>query len=71
MTGRDAHRAATFVLSLLMAAIGVALIVQVADGHGSVASARLLLGVLFLAAGGGRIYLERKRARQRGDQDVG
>jgi predicted membrane channel-forming protein YqfA (hemolysin III family) len=62
MTGRDAHRAATFVLSLLMAAIGVALIVEVADGHGSVTSARLLLGVLFLAAGAGRIYLERKRA---------
>jgi len=71
MTGRDAHRAATFVLSLLMAAIGVALIIQVADGHGSVASARLLLGVLFLAAGAGRIYLERKRARRGGDRDVG
>jgi hypothetical protein len=41
---------ATFMLSPPMAAIGVALIVQVPDGHGGVASARLLLGVLFLAA---------------------
>jgi len=62
---------ATFVLSLLMAAIGVALIVQVADGHGSVASARLLLGVLFLAAGAGRIYVERKRARRRAPRRAG
>jgi predicted membrane channel-forming protein YqfA (hemolysin III family) len=71
MSGRDAHRAATFVLSLLMAAIGVALIIQVAEGHGSVTSARLLLGVLFLAAGSGRIYVERRRARRGGDRDVG
>jgi predicted membrane channel-forming protein YqfA (hemolysin III family) len=71
MSGRDAHRAATFVLSLLMAAIGVALIIQVAEGYGSVASARLLLGVLFLAAGTGRLYVERRRARRGGDRDVG
>jgi hypothetical protein len=63
MTGRGAHRSGTFVLSVLMAAIGLALIAQVVGGHGGVISARLLLGLLFLAAGIGRLYLEYKRGR--------
>ena len=49
--------------SLLMAVIGVALIVEAVGGHGSVISPRLLLGLLFIAAGGGRLYLEAKRGR--------
>ena len=49
--------------SLVMIVIGVALIAQVAGGHGGIVSPRLLLGVLFIAAGGGRIYLETKRSR--------
>ncbi len=64
MTGRNVHRSGTFVLSALMIAIGIALIVQVVGGHGSAVSARLIIGVLFLAAGIARIYLERKRDRQ-------
>jgi hypothetical protein len=63
MTGRGAHRTGTFVLSLLMAAIGVSLIVQVLSGHGSLISPRLLLGVLFIAAGVGRMYVEVLRGR--------
>jgi hypothetical protein len=63
MTGRGAHRAGTFTLSLLMAAIGVALVVQAVSGHGSVLSPRLLLGVLFVAAGVGRMYVESRRNR--------
>jgi hypothetical protein len=65
MRGRQAHRTATFVLSLSMAAIGVALIVQAIGGGGSPISPRLLLGALFLAAGSGRLYLERRRGRAR------
>jgi hypothetical protein len=61
MTGRQVHRSGTLVFSVAMAAIGVALIVQVATGGGGVLSARLLLGVLFLAGGIARLYLERKR----------
>ena len=38
--------------SLAMAVIGVALIVEAVAGHGSVISPRLLLGLLFIAAGG-------------------
>ena len=47
--------------SLVMAAIGVALIVEAVDGHGSVISPRLLLGGLFIAAGAGRLWVEAKR----------
>jgi predicted membrane channel-forming protein YqfA (hemolysin III family) len=64
MTGRQVHRSSTIVFSVVMAAIGVALIAQVASGDGGVLSARLLLGVLFLAAGIARLYLERKRGNR-------
>ena len=63
MIGRQAHRSGTMVLSLLMAVIGVALIVEAVDGHGSAISPRLLLGVLFIAAGGGRLYVDRVKGR--------
>ncbi len=63
MNGRQAHRAGTLVLSLLMAVIGVALIAQAVDGHGGALSPRLLLGGLFIAAGAGRLYVERRRGR--------
>jgi hypothetical protein len=62
MNGRQAHRAGTLTLSLLMAAIGVALVVQAVSGHGSVISPRLLLGVLFVLAGAGRMYVEKRRS---------
>jgi uncharacterized membrane protein YedE/YeeE len=65
MTGRQVHRSGTMVFSLLMVVIGVALIAQVLGGDGGVLSARLLLGVLFLAAGIARVYLERRRGSQR------
>jgi hypothetical protein len=64
MTGRTVHSSGTVALSVLMAAIGVALIVQVIGGNGGVLSARLLLGVLFLAGGIARLWLERKRGRR-------
>ncbi len=50
--------------SLVMVVIGVALIVQVVGGHGGVVSPRLLLGLLFIAAGGGRLYVETRRGRR-------
>jgi hypothetical protein len=64
MNGRNVHRSGTLLLSVLMVAIGLALIVQVVDGNGSVISPRLLLGALFLAAGFGRLYLVRRRDRE-------
>jgi hypothetical protein len=63
MRGRTVHRSGTVVLSLLMLVIGVALIVQALGGSGSV-TGRLLLGALFIAGGGARLYIERKRGRR-------
>jgi uncharacterized membrane protein HdeD (DUF308 family) len=64
MTGRTVHRSGTVLFSVLMIAIGLALIGQTLGSGTSVLSARLLLGVLFLAAGIARLYLERKRSRE-------
>jgi hypothetical protein len=55
----------TLVLSLLMVGVGLALIVQAVIGHASSISPRLLLGVLFIAAGCGRWYVEVRRTRER------
>jgi hypothetical protein len=63
MTGPQVHRTATLVFSLLMLAIGLALIIQTVGANGSAISTRLLLGVLFLAAGVGRTYVEIRRGR--------
>jgi hypothetical protein len=46
-----------------MVAIGIALAAEAIGGAGGVLSARLLLGVLFLAGGSGRLYLEIRRRR--------
>jgi hypothetical protein len=62
MTGRQVHRTGTTLLSLAMVAIGFALVVEAIGGNG-VLSVRLLLGLLFLAGGSGRLYLEMRRGR--------
>jgi hypothetical protein len=64
MTGRTVHRSGTVLFSVLMIAIGLALIGQTLGSGANVLSARLLLGLLFLAAGIARLYLERKRSRE-------
>jgi hypothetical protein len=61
--GTQAHHSSTLVLSLLMAIIGVALIVENIGADGSVISPRMLLGILFVAAGVGRTYVELRRGR--------
>jgi hypothetical protein len=54
-------RAATQVLSAAMLVIGVAIIVRtLAEGGGALAFG-LLVGMLFVAAGAGRLYAERHR----------
>jgi hypothetical protein len=47
-----------------MVAIGVALAVEAIAGAGGVISMRLLLALLFLVAGSGRIYMEVRRGRR-------
>ncbi|HEV3228343.1 MAG TPA: hypothetical protein VGY97_02625 [Solirubrobacteraceae bacterium] len=57
-TPRRAHRAGTRLLSSLMVVIGFVLIVQAVAGEtGGGLLARLILGVLFAAAGAGRLYV--------------
>ncbi len=51
------------VLSVLMALVGVALLVEAIGGSGGALSGRTLLGVLFIAAGLGRLYVEVRRGR--------
>jgi hypothetical protein len=57
-TPRRVHHAATRVLSLLMVAIGIALVVAtVAVGGGPLARG-VLLGAVFVLAGCARLYLQ-------------
>jgi hypothetical protein len=63
MNGRQVHRTGTLVLSVLMLGIGVALIGQAISQSASPISPRMLLGVLFVAAGVARTYLEVKKGR--------
>ena len=54
-------KVATLILSLAMLVIGLAIIVRtVVEGGGPIAFG-LLVGLLFMAAGAGRLYLERGR----------
>jgi hypothetical protein len=64
MNGRGIHRGGTFLLSIAMVAIGVVVIVQSLSEKADPLSARLLLGILFLAAGVGRLYVEIRRGRE-------
>ena len=58
---RDVHRLATLVLSAVMLVLGLAILaVTLANGGGPLALG-ILLGVLFTAAGGGRLYLTWRR----------
>ena len=54
------HRAVSFVLSVTLVALGVALVVStLVRGSGSLG---VVLGLLFVGAGAGRLYLMRARA---------
>jgi hypothetical protein len=51
----------TLVLSSLMVLIGMAMIVRAIAGGGGPLAIGIVLGLLFIAAGAGRIYAERQR----------
>jgi hypothetical protein len=59
---RELHRNATRVMSAAMVVIGVALLVSTLARGGGPLAVGVLLGVLFVAAGAGRLYLSRRRA---------
>jgi APA family basic amino acid/polyamine antiporter len=58
---RELHRQATRVLSTAMVLLGVALVVSTIARGGGPLAIGVLLGVLFVAAGAGRLYLARSR----------
>ena len=51
---------ATQLLSALMVVIGVAMIARTLAGGGGAVALGLVLGVLFVAAGAGRLWAERR-----------
>jgi|GraSoiStandDraft_4_1057263.scaffolds.fasta_scaffold217214_2 hypothetical protein len=53
--------ATTQVLSAAMLVIGVAIIVRTIAAGGGALALGLLVGILFVAAGVGRLYVERQR----------
>jgi hypothetical protein len=54
-------RAATQLLSTAMVVIGVVILVRTLAGGGGALAFGLLVGLLFIAAGAGRLYAERRR----------
>jgi hypothetical protein len=55
---RNLHRSATVALSLAMIVIGIVLVVRTLTAGGGALATGLLLGVLFVAAGAARLYLQ-------------
>ena len=55
------HRRATLLLSGLMLSVGVALSVRAVAAGGGPGAVGVVLGALFLLAGAGRLYVERRR----------
>jgi hypothetical protein len=54
---RNLHRNTTTVLSTVLVLIGIAMIVRTLAAGGGAIAFGLLLGVLFIAAGLGRLYV--------------
>lgn len=60
---RQLHRSTTRVLSLAMIVIGVLLVGRTLAAGGGGLALGLILGVLFVAAGAARIYLQTRQER--------
>ncbi|MBA2346794.1 MAG: hypothetical protein H0V81_00730 [Solirubrobacterales bacterium] len=54
------QRRATRLMSVVMIVLGVAIIMRTVASGGSPVAIGLLLGVLFVAAGAGRLYVARR-----------
>ncbi len=55
---RQFHRASTRVMSIVMVLIGIALIVRTLIAGGGALTIGIILGLLFVCAGAGRLYLQ-------------
>jgi len=60
---RQLHRSSTRLLSFAMIAIGVALVARTLAAGGGGLAVGLVLGVLFVAAGAARLYLQARQGR--------
>ena len=54
---RELHRGATRLLSVAMVVLGVAMLVATLAAGGGPISVGVILGLLFVAAGAGRLYV--------------
>lgn len=59
---REVHRGATRLLSVAMVLIGLAMLAVTFTNGGGPISRGMLLGVLFVAAGAGRLYIASRGA---------
>ncbi|HZV73405.1 MAG TPA: hypothetical protein VFF79_06790 [Conexibacter sp.] len=62
---RQLHRSTTRLLSLAMVVIGVLLVVRTVTAGGGGLALGIVLGVLFVAAGGARLYLQSRGGGER------
>jgi hypothetical protein len=60
---RQLHRSTTRLLSLAMVVIGVLLVVRTVAAGGGGLAIGIVLGVLFVAAGAARLYLQSRAER--------
>lgn len=56
----DLHRSGTTIMSALMIVIGLAMLISTLTRGGGPAAIGVLLGLLFVLAGAGRIYVGRR-----------
>jgi hypothetical protein len=61
---RDLHRQTTGLLSVILVILGVAIIVRTLTAGGGALAFGLLMGVLFVAAGVGRMYINTRLANR-------
>jgi hypothetical protein len=59
-SGRDLHASTTTVLSALMIIIGVGLVVRTLVLGGGIFAIGVIMGLLFVAAGCGRLWVARR-----------
>lgn len=59
--GRGVHRGATLVLSAAMVLVGLAMLARTLNAGGGAFALGTVLGILFVAAGAGRLYFTWRR----------
>ena len=57
---RNVHRSSTRVLSVAMILLGLAMIVRAVSAGGGILAVGVVFGVLFVAAGAGRLWVARQ-----------